>query len=241
MQVRHEDNFLFDSLSSKSPGTARKTHIRRLFDIFQLCLHRHDIPRARRAWTILARCKEVKWTSMWSTAIYLVGESDLQGENTTQQLDLLRELMLHHPTEREVLLQELVFRLILLERYREAVDELELYLPSFPYQDNPVLHTYAGLLCFYLAQEQSGSFNESTLREAKAHLDRALNLDPENVVVQSLLDKVAVIENKDGHMQTKIPGKHDDSDDDDFQMKVDDSDPSPIRKRVRMVDKMSSP
>ncbi|ESK94454.1 rna polymerase i transcription factor subunit rrn11 [Moniliophthora roreri MCA 2997] len=190
MQHRQEDNFLFDSLSSKSAQTARKVHIRRLFDVFQLCLHRHDIPRARRAWAILARCKEVNWLSLWSTAVYLVGKLDTSYENIPRQLELLRELMLHHPSEREVLLQELVFRLIIQERYRDALDELELYLPSFPYQDNPVLHTYAGLLCFYLAQEYSGCFNESTLRDAKSHFERALTVDADNVVVQSFMNKV---------------------------------------------------
>lgn len=31
------------------------------------------------------------------------------------------------------------------------------YLPSYPYQDNPVLHVYAGLMALYLAQPASAS------------------------------------------------------------------------------------
>jgi RNA polymerase I-specific transcription initiation factor RRN11 len=73
--------------------------------------------------------------------------------------------------QREDVFRELVLRLILSGRQREALEELELwaflrsifnindsnlalnsYLPSFPYQDNPVLHIYAGLAAFYLAQ-----------------------------------------------------------------------------------------
>jgi hypothetical protein len=29
------------------------------------------------------------------------------------------------------------------------------YLPSFPYQDNALLHVYAGLLCMYIGQPNS--------------------------------------------------------------------------------------
>ncbi|KAL0573963.1 hypothetical protein V5O48_007978 [Marasmius crinis-equi] len=190
-----EDSFLFDSLASKSPKTTRKDHIRRLYDILQLCIHRSDLPRARRAWAILARCKEIKWTTLWSTAVYLVGDSHSRGEDVPKQLAFLRELMLHIGSEREVILQEMIFRLIILERYQDALDELELYLPSFPYQDNPVLHTYAGLLCLYLSQssedeQEPPRINESTLREARSHLERAMALDPENMVASSFLGKV---------------------------------------------------
>lgn len=56
------------------------------------------------------------------------------------------------------------------ENYRDALTELQLlvfpvylpgysvltlvhsYLPSLPYQENPILHTYAGMLSLYLAQ-----------------------------------------------------------------------------------------
>ena len=71
--------------------------------------------------------------------------------------------------QRESLVQELVLSLAVAGRERDALDELELcgslhsfvltyaqlkqcsYLPSPPYQDNSVLHTYAGLLCLRLA------------------------------------------------------------------------------------------
>jgi hypothetical protein len=73
--------------------------------------------------------------------------------------------------QRESLVRELVLSLAMAGRERDALDELELcgslifilpfclktqleqcsYLPSPPYQDNSVLHTYAGLLCLRLA------------------------------------------------------------------------------------------
>ena len=36
------------------------------------------------------------------------------------------------------------------------------YLPSYPYQDNPVLHVYAGLIALYLAQPASDISSETT-------------------------------------------------------------------------------
>lgn len=81
-----------------------------------------------------------------------------------------------------------MLRLILCGKHREALDELELcvlgeamynilsifsrYLPSFPYQDNPVLHTYAGLLCIFLSQsecEPQGKFLDFDLA-SESHL-----------------------------------------------------------------------
>ncbi len=65
--------------------------------------------------------------------------------------------------------------------YRRAMEELDLYvfgpnilpsfkcnnsliryLPSYPYQDNPVFHTYAGLIALHLAQPAGGISSETT-------------------------------------------------------------------------------
>ena len=71
--------------------------------------------------------------------------------------------------KRESILQEMILRLLVSGKYAKALEELELcvplfiavirnlilfarYLPSSPYEDNPTLHTYAGLVCIYLAQ-----------------------------------------------------------------------------------------
>ncbi|KAJ3779053.1 hypothetical protein FB446DRAFT_630970, partial [Lentinula raphanica] len=103
--------------------------------------------------------------------------------------------------QRVNVIKELIFRLILSGRHREALDELELqvievisYLPSFPYQDNPVLHVYAGLLCFYLAQENTygtgTSLQPSLIREATTHFERARVLEPGNIIAVAFLHKV---------------------------------------------------
>lgn len=46
----------------------------------------------------------------------------------------------------------LILHLIRQKQYREALDELETYLTSYPYLLSGPLHTYAGMLAFYLAQ-----------------------------------------------------------------------------------------
>ena len=97
-----EHSFIFSSLGSKQPGTARKTHIRRLFDVLQLCIQRHDWDRAKRAWAILARCREVDWRTLWRTSVLLLGEHDTDTDDTRAHGDRVRFLtvmMRQHPDE----------------------------------------------------------------------------------------------------------------------------------------------
>lgn len=82
------------------------------------------------------------------------------------------------------------------------------YLPSLPYQDNPVLHTYGGLLRLYLSQPANApdhgvphqldatAFDQFGLREAKACFERALQLDSKNAVAEAFVQKVAMITSK---------------------------------------------
>ncbi|KAF6762175.1 hypothetical protein DFP72DRAFT_1002018 [Ephemerocybe angulata] len=188
-----DHTFLFASLDSKPPNTARKVHIRRLYDLFQVSIQRQDFTRASRAWAILARCKEFDWMSMWMTGFLLLRGSS-SDDVPQEKLEFLRTMLLQQTGQRESILQELLFCLIRCGKYREALNELELYLPAFPYQDNPILHTYAGLLCLYMAQpspeSESAVFDEFLLRAAQSHLDQSKRLDPENIVTQAWLDKV---------------------------------------------------
>lgn len=83
------------------------------------------------------------------------------------------------------------------------------YLPSFPYQDNPTFHIYAGLTSLYLAQPTSGlecpvkllyycclnsllasTLDSILLRQAQTHFDHAKALDPDNDLPQAFLEKV---------------------------------------------------
>ncbi len=95
-------SFLFSSLNAKQPTTARKVHIRRLYDILQLCIQRHDWVRAKRAWAILARCREVDWKVMWRTSVLLLGEGDPDTNDVQANEDRVRFLSLmmrQHPDE----------------------------------------------------------------------------------------------------------------------------------------------
>ncbi|KAJ7682583.1 hypothetical protein DFH06DRAFT_971805 [Mycena polygramma] len=170
---------------AKNPRTTRQIHIRRLYDVMQICIQRNDIERATRAWTILAHCKEVDWRTMWSTSVHLLAENLDDSEKTPKKVEFLRLMMLQHFEDREAILKELVLRLILFDQHREALDELELYLPSVPYQDNALLHIYAGLLSMYIAQPTSASskFNPTLLRSAQSYFERARVLDPNNAAM----------------------------------------------------------
>ncbi len=94
-----QDALLFSSPAHTldRPSSARKVHLRRLYDVLQLCIHRNDLPRARRAWGILVRCKEINWTSLWSIAAHLVEEKSYEDEEN--KIELLRDMMLHYPDE----------------------------------------------------------------------------------------------------------------------------------------------
>lgn len=94
----HSDLFIFSLPGGKRPTTARKAHICRLNDILQLCLLRQDLPRARRAWAILARCKEVNWKLMWKTGLALLGGQNINDsvEQDDERLEYLATMMLQH-------------------------------------------------------------------------------------------------------------------------------------------------
>jgi RNA polymerase I specific initiation factor len=91
--VAHDHNFLFASLGSKQPHNTRKIHIRRLYDAFQLFIARRDLARAKRAWAILVRCKEIDWSVMWTTGLQLLGDT-LDDETSTLKQEFLRTMML---------------------------------------------------------------------------------------------------------------------------------------------------
>ncbi|KAI0030534.1 hypothetical protein K488DRAFT_54031 [Vararia minispora EC-137] len=182
-------SFLFSFLGSQPVHTARAVHIRRLYDILLLSLQTDDYRRAQNAYAILLRCKEIDWKELWKLGVYLLGKQDVG-----RDVEFLRAMLLQHPNEREAIMQELVLALVRANCEREALDELELYLPSFPYQDNPALHTYAGIICIHLAgqEREQTPFTSFRLRIAQGYFERARQLDPENGVAQAFLEKVRI-------------------------------------------------
>jgi len=139
---------------------------------------------------------------MWRTGLLLTGDL-IQAESSSEsmtRLEYLRVMMLRHPEEQESILREIVLRKVASNKYREALDELDLYLPSHPYQDNAVLNSYAGLLSFHLAlypteepiaPSKMSDVNHSLLRESQIHFERATALDPENIVSSTFLRHIS--------------------------------------------------
>lgn len=89
------------------------------------------------------------------------------------------------------------------------------YLPSFPYQDNPIFHVYAGLLCLHLSQSpdaqgtlnhpsngkmylqaigQAAPLNPALVRDAQSHFEHAIHLDSDNPVANAFLEKVGSLQ-----------------------------------------------
>ncbi|EJT98158.1 hypothetical protein DACRYDRAFT_83901 [Dacryopinax primogenitus] len=161
--------------------SSREFHLSRTVDILHLSLQRGDIPRAQRAWAILVRCKEFDWRAQWR-----IGLAVLQG-GEQRRIDYLQKAFLACPDEKESILKELVLSYISQSRERAALDQLELYLHAFPFQDNPALHAYAGMLCLYLAQagETTLGADHNLLREARQHFATTMTLDPKNEAAQT--------------------------------------------------------
>jgi hypothetical protein len=93
-------SFIFAPTSdAKAPTTTRKIHIRRLYDLMQVCIQRNDLERAVRAWTILAHCKEINWRTMWGTSVHILGGNLEEHEKTEKEVQFLRVMMLEHPED----------------------------------------------------------------------------------------------------------------------------------------------
>ncbi|KAI0284275.1 hypothetical protein BGY98DRAFT_1105588 [Russula aff. rugulosa BPL654] len=207
---------------SSSSASARRVHLRRLCDILHLSIQRGDLLLAQRSFAILSRCEDIEWAAIWKYGLIVLaaadqpdrppGKNNDDDDDTQQQqlqlgtpkhIEFLRILMLRHPEERESLVRELVLSLTMAGRERDALDELELYLPSPPYQDNSVLHTYAGLLCLRLALSTGNNSSrpgktadaskQTLLREAQQHLERARALDPEGVIAQAFIRRLTTL------------------------------------------------
>lgn len=189
--------FLFSLLEDKPRLTSRRIHIRRLYDILHLSLQQHDLVRAQRAWAILARCNEVHWKNLWTLSVGLLDRHVGDVDSVPTKIDYLKAMMLQHPDEREQILSELIHLYILSGRHRDALDELEFCLPSFPYYDNPTLHLYAGLCCMFNARpsnvlvegdDDSSAADRNLTDRAQIFFQRAKALDPNNIVVDSLVN-----------------------------------------------------
>ncbi|PAV21269.1 rna polymerase i transcription factor subunit rrn11 [Pyrrhoderma noxium] len=98
--------------------------------------------------------------------------------------------MRHYPEQRESILQEIILVLADLGKFKEALDELDLYLPSFPYQENPTLHIYAGLITLRLSKLANHTENKTLLIQARDHFTRTLALDQDNTIAKTFIEEI---------------------------------------------------
>ncbi|CAE6395916.1 unnamed protein product [Rhizoctonia solani] len=192
------------------PSTSsRKQHIRFTYDLLHVCLQRGDLVRARRAWSILVKCSEIDWRTLWAVGLALIpGRDETEGRRATREhVNYLKRVRLQIPHLQETLLKETILVLIDLGEYQEALDELDLYIVTMPFDQNPVLHLYAGMLWLFTAQPRAGTLSDSTPEElaesgslntsnwnasrvaaSKRHFRRAIALDPGNEFASGWLD-----------------------------------------------------
>lgn len=71
------------------------------------------------------------------------------------------------------MLHALILHFIKSGRYRSALEELEMYLTSYPYLLCGPLHTYAGMLSFFLAQPESARHDPASLAAMTANAEGA--------------------------------------------------------------------
>ena len=90
---------LFSPPEDILPLTSRRVHLRRLYDILHLSIQRGDLHRARRAWAILVRCKEIDWRTSWMLALGLLDYSGHTTKSNQTKIDYLRTTMLHSPED----------------------------------------------------------------------------------------------------------------------------------------------
>ena len=91
--------FLFASFNCKRPISSRKVHLRRLYDILQLCIHRQDFGRAKHVWAILIRCKEVDWKALWTIGLHILGANESTDGKMEVSIEYLRTMMLQYPDD----------------------------------------------------------------------------------------------------------------------------------------------
>ena len=148
--------FLFASPDRRpSSSSARRVHLRRLYDILHLSIQRGDLLLAQSSFALLSRCDDVQWSAIWKFALIILAAADHDHDHddgqpsaslgTPKHIEFLRLMMLRHPEEvrtstfstappshhlfywqRESLVRELVFSLAMAGRDRDALDELEL-------------------------------------------------------------------------------------------------------------------
>ena len=99
--------FLFASPDRRAPSSsARRVHLRRLYDILHLSIQRGDLPLARSAFGLLARCQDVEWQDIWKFGLVLLTANDEDTPTpggsdvgTPKHIEFLQVMMLRYPEQ----------------------------------------------------------------------------------------------------------------------------------------------
>lgn len=75
------------SLKIDAGLSTRKAHFRRLYDIYHVALQRNNITQAKRAYSILVRCREFDWASNWRSGLDMVSLPPGEDEDTNNYED----------------------------------------------------------------------------------------------------------------------------------------------------------
>ncbi|KAG8945334.1 hypothetical protein FRC04_000869 [Tulasnella sp. 424] len=149
----------------RTDSTARRRHIRILGDILYVSIQRRDWQRAKRAWGLLLRTPEVEWNDIWRIGLLLLhkGVDVDKRQASEERIEWLKLMMRKIPYYRETTLQELVIELILAKDFKQAEDQLFMYMAEYPFYDNATLRGLSGLLYLYNAQPREPTPNDNTL------------------------------------------------------------------------------
>ncbi|KZS97883.1 hypothetical protein SISNIDRAFT_199417 [Sistotremastrum niveocremeum HHB9708] len=90
-------------------------------------------------------------------------DAHISGEEN--RLAFLKEVRSRNGEDVEAILREVLFQLIKLKKSKDALGELELFLPSSPFQENAVMHIYASVLSLANSQQSNGSFSGIAMSE----------------------------------------------------------------------------
>src|SRR6266852_5249020 len=99
--------FLFASPDGRGSSSARRVHLRRLYDILHLSIQRGDLLLAQRSFAILARCEDIEWAAIWKFGLIILAAADHADQppgyddmlGTPKHIEFLRVMMLRHPEE----------------------------------------------------------------------------------------------------------------------------------------------
>ncbi|WAQ86309.1 hypothetical protein PtA15_7A35 [Puccinia triticina] len=176
-------------------GGPRKFHIRRLFDLLQLCLLRRQHDQARQIWSILVRCREVDFPALWDLGLRVMNlphpSTPLADQSAIDNhLNYLKACRNLSDQETAKVLIEYVSVLVSVGRLREALDELQLWLSSLPCSQHAGLHEYAGRP-LKLTEYLDAISDHVMFGRAKAYFERAQSLDPTCVLSPAYLELVS--------------------------------------------------